>query len=103
MLTFCSHCGANLSYGFPRAAFGLWNDRCADCGLATDREPATLAPGPDQTAHDLHELRPGDRILLRQEVARLELPWRWEDGLRLIVREQDGEVVEAILSDFTAE
>ncbi len=103
MVTYCGHCGADLSYRPAGAVFGHWDPRCPDCGLAVDEEPGTLVPGGDEVEYSLAEWSPRDRIELRRAVAEAGVRWRWEPGPSLVVAEEDQETVEAVLDELEAE
>jgi hypothetical protein len=103
VVTCCGYCGSDLSYRPSGAVLGHWDSRCPDCGLASDEGAGTLLPGDDEVEYSLAEWAPPARIELRTAVAEAGVPWRWEPGPLLIVREEDQEVVEAILDDFEAD
>ena len=103
MVTFCSHCGADLSNQPVGAVFGRWEARCPDCGLVADDEMPLLAPGGDEVEYALDQWVPADRILIRNVLADRGVPWRWEAGPVLVVDERDQLIIELILDDLEAE
>jgi hypothetical protein len=103
MVTFCSHCGADLSNQPVGAVFGRWEARCPDCGLVADDEMPLLAPGGDEVEYALDQWVPADRILIRNVLADRGVPWRWEAGPVLVVDERDQLIIELILDDLDAE
>lgn len=103
MVTFCSHCGADLSSRPVGAAFGHWDARCPDCGLVAEERWSALAPGSEEVEYSLAEWTPGDRILLSSALAERDVLWRWEAGPLLVVDERDQPAVEEVLDDLEAE
>lgn len=98
-MTLCPHCGADFTAGV--------NAACRDCRLAPDpaSEP-TLPPseeGEDELAFEMGTWAPAERVAVAVALDDEGIPWRWEAGPLLVVRELDEAVVEALLDDFSDE
>lgn len=95
----CSHCGASFTPGV--------NAACRDCKLAPDERAApTLADddeGPDEVGFDLAEWPAEDRVSLGVTLHSDDVPFRWEPGPMLVVREFDEDVVEELLDSVAGE
>ena len=91
--TLCSHCGSPFTPGI--------NAACRDCRLATDdRRPPTLPDddeGPDEVGFDLADWPADDRVGVGVALDGGGLPYRWEAGPMLVVRETDENAVEDLL------
>jgi hypothetical protein len=81
-------------------------ERCRDCNLSQDpgAEPA-LAPDDavDEVAYEVADWPVGSRLRLSAVLAERGVPWRWEPGLNLVVRESDDTTTEAVLDEIEAE
>ena len=102
MKQFCPRCGAlfepDVSMEFARTRVP-----CTDCGLALEDPPAMLAPSSadnDQIAYDLVEWPAEDRVIATADLAELDIPYRWEDGLVLVVPAAVEEQVDALLDEI---
>jgi hypothetical protein len=90
----CSHCGANYTVGV--------NAACRDCRLALgDVKPPTLPETEDgglyEVAFDMSEWLPEERIEAGLTLTSERVPWRWEEGPVLVVREDDEVLVDDLL------
>lgn len=93
----CPFCGAELSFGA---------ERCRDCNLSQDpgAEPALAADDDlDEVAYEVADWPVGTRLRLSAVLAERGVPWRWEPGLNLVVRESDDVTTEAVLDEIEAE
>ncbi len=99
----CPRCGAVCT---PDVSMGFVQSRvpCGDCGLALDDPPGMLArPGnddDDEIAYELVEWPAADRVIATGDLVELEIPYRWEDGLVLIVPAAVEEQVDALLDEI---
>ncbi|MGH9223097.1 MAG: hypothetical protein ACRD2W_04780 [Acidimicrobiales bacterium] len=92
----CSHCGAQFSPGV--------NAACRDCRLAPhERAEPSLADdddGPDEVGFDLADWPAEDRVGIGVTLNGDGVPFRWEEGPMLVVRESDEDAVEALLDSL---
>jgi hypothetical protein len=76
---------------------------CTDCGLALEEPPGMLAPSgndDDQIAYDLVEWPAEDRVIATDDLVELDIPYRWDDGLVLVVPAAVEEQVDALLDEI---
>jgi hypothetical protein len=76
---------------------------CVECGLALREPPQVLAPSEvddEQVAYDLVEWPPEDRVIATDDLVELAIPYRWEDGLVLVVPVTAEEQVDALLDEI---
>jgi hypothetical protein len=89
----CAHCGADYAAGV--------NAACRDCRLAPRATSAPTLPasdeGPDEVLFDLDSWPAQDRVALGVALNERGVPWRWESGPVLVVREFDEAVAEELL------
>jgi hypothetical protein len=79
----CPRCGAP----FPVEFKGEWWEsgrRCAECGVGTAAE-SFLVPSDDEVAHDLGAWALTDRSAVTAALVELDIAYRWEPGLVLVV------------------
>jgi hypothetical protein len=84
VVLYCARCGAEL----PAAFKGEWwetNPRCRACGVAVADPPGMLAPSDDEVAYDLMEWPPADRAITTAALVELDIPYRWDSDLVLVV------------------
>jgi hypothetical protein len=98
----CPRCGAVFP---PDVSMGFVQGRvpCGDCGLAFDDPPDMLAPSggdDDQIAYDLVEWPAEDRVIATDDLVELDISYRWEDGLVLVVPAAVEEQVDAVLDEI---
>ena len=102
MNQFCPRCGA-LFAPDVNMEFSTTAVLCVECGLALEDPPAILGPSEvddDQVAYDLVEWPPEDRVIATDDLVDLGIPYRWEDGLVLIVPATAEEQVDALLDEI---
>lgn len=92
----CRFCGAEHS--------GV-NARCPDCGLAPEASVPTLAPGrpEEEVVYEVADWPAHARVVLGTTLSDRGIPWRWDRGLELVVRETDDEAVEELLDELEDE
>ena|GEM_PF-1864813 len=98
----CPRCGAVYS---PDVSMGFVQSRvpCGDCGLALEDPRGMLAPSgndDDQIAYDLVEWPAEDRVIATDDLVELDIPYRWEEGLVLVVPAAAEEQVDALLDEI---
>jgi hypothetical protein len=99
---FCPRCGA-LFAPDVNMEFSTTQVLCVECGLALEDPPQVLSPSDvddEQVAYDLAEWPPEDRTIATADLVELEIPYRWEEGLVLIVPATAEEQVDALLDEI---
>jgi hypothetical protein len=99
---FCPRCGAQFAPDV-NLEFATTQLLCVECGLSMEDPPEMLAPSEnddDQIAYDLVEWPPEDRTIATGDLVELEIPYRWEDNVVLIVPAAAEEQVDAILDEI---
>jgi hypothetical protein len=79
----CPRCGAP----FPVEFKGEWWEsgrRCAECGVGTAAQ-GFLVPSDDEVAQSLGTWELTDRSAVTAALVELDIPYRWEPGLVLVV------------------
>ena len=102
MNQFCPRCGA-LFAPEVNMEFSTTQVLCVECGLSLEDPPEYLAPSgvdDDQVAYDLVEWPAEDRAIASADLVELGIPYRWEDGLVLVVPAGVEEQVDAILDEI---
>lgn len=93
----CRHCGAVVEAGV--------NAACRDCRLSPDLGAVPSLPatddgaGGDEVDFDLADWPAEERVALAVMLHERAVPWRWEPGPLLVVREFDEAVVEELLDE----
>ena len=102
MNQFCPRCGA-LFAPDVNMEFAVTQALCIECGLALEEPPQILAPSKqddEQVAYDLLEWPPEDRVIATDDLVELNIPYRWEDGLVLVVPASAEAQVDALLDEI---
>ncbi|MGH8990048.1 MAG: hypothetical protein ACRDZ7_00780 [Acidimicrobiia bacterium] len=102
MINYCPRCGA----AFQAEIMGEWiraNIRCPDCRLAITEVPAMLAPSDDEVGYELDDWPVSDRGAVSAALGEADIPFRWEEGLVLVVPAPVEEQVDALLDGVQAE
>ena len=102
MNQFCPRCGA-LFAPDVNMEFSTTQVLCVECGLALEEPPEVLPPAgadDEQVAYDLVEWPPEDRAIATADLVELEIPYRWEDGLVLVVPAAAEAQVDALLDEI---
>ena len=98
----CQQCGADLIRQHGRLPDSPRLGQCLECGLAPD-EGGTWLPAlaPDEEVRYLLDTwSAGERVALALTL--YDVPFRWEPGPVLVVREEGQEVVDAYLAELEA-
>lgn len=93
MTACCPFCGAE---------YFATNDRCRDCHLALDPPPpATLLEEQldNELVYELADWPVHARVRLSATLAEKEIAYRWEPGPDLVVRDNHGDAVDALLDE----
>lgn len=80
----CPRCGTR----FPTAFRGEWfetSPSCAECGVAVAGDTPLLAPSAGEVAYALPDLALIERAAITADLMEEAVPFRWEDGLVLVV------------------
>jgi hypothetical protein len=99
---FCPRCGA-LFAPDVNMEFSTTAVLCIECGLALEEPPQVLAPpgvDSEQVAYDLIEWPPEDRVIATDDLVELGIPYRWEDGVVLVVPASAEAQVDALLDEI---
>ena len=102
MNQFCPRCGAFFAPDV-NMEFSTTQVLCRECGLSLEDPPDVLAPAEndeDQIAYDLAEWPPEDRAIASADLVELNIPYRWEDNIVLVVPAAVEEQVDAILDEI---
>ena len=102
MNQFCPRCGAFFAPDV-NMEFSTTQVLCRECGLSLEDPPAILARSEndeDQIAYDLAEWPPEDRAIASADLVELDIPYRWEDNIVLVVPAGVEEQVDAILDEI---
>ena len=103
MNEFCPHCGA-LFAPDPNLEFSSTQALCVECGLPLEG-PAPLPSAEndnEQVAYDLIEWPPEDRVIATDDLVELGIPYRWEDGVVLVVPAAHEAQVDELLDEIDA-
>jgi hypothetical protein len=99
---FCPRCGA-LFAPDVNMEFSTTQVLCIECGLRLEDPPWVLAPSDvddEQVAYELAEWPAEDRVIATADLVELEIPYRWEDGLILVVPVTAESQVDALLDEI---
>ena len=101
MTTFCPRCGAEFAQVFK----GEWFEtavRCGECGLTVADPPLMLARGPadDEVEYSLSEWLVPERAAASTALAEVDIPYRWEAELVLVVPAVAEDEVDRLLEDL---
>jgi hypothetical protein len=99
---FCPHCGA-LFAPDVNLEFSTTQVLCVECGRPLEEPFQYLQPSEDddeQIAYDLVEWPMEDRVIATADLVELGIPYRWEDGLVLVVPADAESQVDAVLDEI---
>jgi hypothetical protein len=101
MILYCPRCGAPFLEDFK----GEWFDsslRCADCALMVTEPPLMLAKGndEDEVDYDLSEWQTAERAAATAGLQQVDIPYRWEPDLVLVVPAVAEEEVDVLLDEL---
>jgi hypothetical protein len=101
MILFCPRCGAELHEMLK----GEWFEspvRCTDCGLSVADPPLMLARGPadDEVEYSLDDWPVPERAMAVRALVEVDIPYRWEPGLVLVVPTVAEEEVDQLFEDL---
>ena len=101
MITYCPRCGAR----FPEEVRGDWPEsslKCADCAVLVTDPPLMLAKGndEDEVDYDLGEWMVAERSAATAALSEVDIPYRWEQDLVLVVPTVAEEEVDLLLDEL---
>jgi hypothetical protein len=101
MITYCPRCGSP----FPEHLGGELLEstrRCVDCTLTVSDPPLMLAKGNDEEEvdYDLGDWQVGERSAATAALAEVDIPFRWEQDLVLVVPAVAEEEVDLLLDEL---
>ena len=102
MISFCPRCGAPFQVEILGELIRA-NVRCPDCRLAITEIPAMLEPSDDEVGYELVDWPVSDRGGVTAALAEVDMPFRWEEGLVLVVAAEVEEQVDRLLDEIQAE
>jgi hypothetical protein len=99
VINFCPRCGAEFQIEILGEMIRA-SVRCPDCRLAITEVPAMLAPSDEEIAYVLEDWPVADRGPVTAALAEVDIPYRWEPGLTLVVPADMEEQVDRLLDEF---
>ena len=101
MITYCPRCGAR----FPEELRGELLEstrRCTDCAVLVTDPPLMLAKGndEDEVDYDLGEWMVAERSAATAALSEVDIPYRWEQDLVLVVPAVAEEEVDLLLDEM---
>ena len=101
MIIYCPRCGAPFREDFK----GDWFEssvRCPECALTVSEPPLMLAKGSgeDEVDYDLGEWEVGERSAATTALLEVDIPYRWEPDLVLVVPAVAEEEVDLLLDEL---
>jgi hypothetical protein len=101
MIIYCPRCGAPFREDFK----GDWFEssvRCPECALTVSEPPLMLAKGngEDEVDYDLGEWEVGERSAATTALLEVDIPYRWEQDLVLVVPAVAEDEVDLILDEL---
>ncbi len=102
MISFCPRCGAEFQIEILGEMIRA-TVRCPDCRLAITEVPAMLAPSDNEVGYELVDWPVSDRGAVSAALVGVDIPFRWEAGLVLVVPADVEEQVDGLLDEVQAE
>jgi hypothetical protein len=101
MITYCPRCGARFP-GELRGELLESTRRCVDCAVTVPGAPLMLAKAGDEeeVAYDLGEWEVGERSAATTALLEVDIPYRWEQDLVLVVPAVAEDEVDLLLDDL---
>src|SRR5947209_2316853 len=102
MILYCPRCGNELA----QRVKGEWFESatpCGACGLVLTEPPLVLAPDPDdEVEYALDSWGVPERAAATAALAEVDIPYRWEEGLVLVVPGVAEDEVDVLLEELEA-
>ncbi len=102
VISFCPRCGAEFQIEILGEMIRA-TVRCPDCRLAITEVPAMLAPSDNEVGYELVDWPVSDRGAVSAALVGVDIPFRWESGLVLVVPGDVEEQVDGLLDEVQAE
>lgn len=101
MITYCPRCGTRYRES-AATDFIERHLRCVDCGLSVGEGPAMLASGSaeEEVQYDLGEWQMNERTAATTALLEVDIPYRWEEDLVLVVPAVAEEEVDVLLDEL---
>jgi len=101
MITYCPRCGTRYIES-AATDFIERTLRCSECAVTIDEPPAMLAPAgaDEEVQYDLGEWVMGERTAATTALLEVDIPYRWEDHLVLVVPAVAEEEVDLLLDEL---
>ncbi len=101
MITYCPRCGARFREEL-RGEFVESAIKCEDCAVVVEGAPLMLAVGDDEdeVEYDLAEWEPAERVEATTALLAVDIPYRWEPDLVLVVPAVAEEEVDRLLDEL---
>jgi hypothetical protein len=101
MITYCPRCGAR----FAEEVRGDWLEsslKCAECAVTVSDPPLMLAKGndEDEVDYDLSDWMVAERSAATAALSEVDIPYRWEPDLVLVVPAVAEEEVDLLLDEL---
>lgn len=101
MILYCPRCGNAFREDFK----GDWFEssvRCGECSLTIAEPPLMLAQGndEDEAEYDLGDWQVGERSAATAALAEVDIPYRWEENLVLVVPAVAEDEVDLLLDEL---
>lgn len=101
MITYCPRCGTR----FPESVMGELNEasrRCVDCAVTVTDAPLMLArsSAEEEVQYDLLEWEMGERCAATTALLNVDIPYRWEADLVLVVPAVAEDEVDLLLDNL---
>lgn len=100
MITYCPRCGARFPTDAPEVVEA--GQRCVDCALLVADPPLMLATGreEDEVDYDLGDWLVSERGAATAALAEVDIPYRWEKDLVLVVPAVAEDEVDRVLDEL---
>ncbi len=101
MITYCPRCGARF-YEKLRGEYVETDRSCDDCAVIVVNAPLMLVVGndDDEVQYDLAEWEPGERSAATAALLEVDIPYRWEQNLVLVVPAVAEDEVDRLLDEL---
>jgi hypothetical protein len=102
VINYCPRCGAQFQVEVLGEMIRA-NVRCPDCRLAITEIPTMLGPSDDEVGYELVDWPVSDRGAVSAALAEVDIPFRWEEGLVIVVPGEVEQQVDQLLDEIQAE
>ncbi len=101
MITYCPRCGTSYDENVGGELIDA-SLRCVECALTVTEPPAMLAPGntEEEVEYDLAEWKVSERSSASAALLEVDIPYRWEAALVLVVPAVAEDEVDLLLDEL---